>query len=241
MGIKVVQEIIDFLRRKETYYTRSFSQTGEDVIILSLVKALGLKNFSWIDIGAHHPMYFSNTALFYRKGYRGINVEADPKLINEFYRKRPKDVNLNVLVNDKPGTIPFYIMDVPTLNTLSEEKAHEMELMGHKIIEKKELKAMTISEIIDKYNNGVFPDFLTLDVEGCDLEILKTIDWTKTTPKIICVESVPYSIDTQDNFEYMRNNEMTKFILDKGYYIAAYTSINTIFMKKELIKKSENK
>jgi len=66
--MSIGQEIIDFIRRKETYFQRSFSQTGEDVIILSLIKAFNIKDFSWLDIGAHHPLYFSNTALFYKKG-----------------------------------------------------------------------------------------------------------------------------------------------------------------------------
>lgn len=236
MGFTIGQEIIDFLRRKETYYNKTFSQAGEDVIILGLVKHFKLKDFSWIDIGAHHPLYFSNTALLYKNGYRGINIEADPSLIGEFRRKRPHDINLNVLISDKPSEQDFYIIDPPTLNTVSEEDAISAEKIGHKIVDKIKLKADTITNIINQHCNGKFPALLTLDAEGYDFEILKTIEWEKASPKIICVEIVPYDPHTKDNFEYMRNSEITQYLIGKNYFIAAYTGINTIFLKRDVLR-----
>lgn len=235
MKSKKGQEIIDFLRGKETYFQRSFSQSGEDVIIYWLTKTLELKKFSWIDIGAHDPQYLSNTALFYRKGFRGINIEGDPSLIKEFHRKRPKDINLNILISDKSGKQDFYIIDPPTLNTLSEAEALRYKELGYTIKDKIEVESMTISEVIYKYCQGVFPDFLSLDAEGWDFEILKKIEWEKSFPKIICVEIAPHSSTVKDNFGYMKDNEMTKYILDKDYFIAAYTGTNTIFVKNNLI------
>lgn len=232
--MSIGQEIIDFIRKKDTYFQRAFSQAGEDVIILGFIKALGEENFSWLDIGAHHPLYLSNTALFYRKGFRGINIEADPSLIKEFYRKRPEDINLNALVSDKSGKQDFYIINPPTLSTFSEDEAHRLETLGHKITNKIEINSITIPEILNKYSNGIFPYFLSVDAEGCDFEIIKTIEWEKTAPKIICVESVPYTLSIQNNFDYMKNNEMTKYLMEKDYYIGAYTGINTIFIQNKL-------
>jgi FkbM family methyltransferase len=235
MSFTTGQEIIDFFRRKDTYFKRAFSQAGEDVIVLGIINALNLKKFSWIDIGAHHPLYFSNTALFYKKGFRGINIEADPALIQEFYRKRPQDINLNVLISNKSTKQKFYIIDPSTLSTSSKEEALRLEKLGHKIKKEIEINSMTVSEILDKYNNGMFPDFLSIDAEGYDFEIIKTIKWETTNiPKIICIESVPYSINLQNNFNYMINNEMTKYLLDKDYFIGAYTGINTIFIQNKL-------
>lgn len=231
------QEIIDFIRGKDTYFKRSFAQAGEDVIILGLVNHFKLINFSWIDVGAHHPSYFSNTALFYNKGYRGINIEADPNLIGEFYRKRPNDINLNVLISDKNGEQDFYIIDPPTLSTLSKEEAYRLEGYGHKIKKKITVNTITVIDIVNKYSNGDFPCLLTLDAEGYDFEILKTIDWEKTAPKIICVEIVPYTYHLQDNFNHINKEEITAYLLGKGYFIAAYTGINAIFVDKKLIVK----
>lgn len=233
MGFAAGQEIIDFIRRKETYYKKTFSQAGEDVIILDLINHFKLKNFSWIDIGAHHPLYFSNTALLYKKGYRGVNIEGDSSLIGEFYRKRRKDINLNVLISNKEDELDFYIMDSPTLNTISSEEASNLEKLGHKITKKVKVKTTTVSNIIDQYCDGKFPDLLTLDAEGHDLEILKSIEWNETSPKIICVETIPYNPVIKDNFDSMHENEITKYILENGYFIVAYTGINTIFFKKE--------
>lgn len=239
MKFEFGQKIIDQIRGKKklcSFPCLTFSQTGEDVLISGFIQNLKLKNFSWIDIGAHHPVYLSNTAWFYKNGYRGINIEGDPSLIGKFYKKRPKDINLNILISDKSGKQVFYLIDPPTLNTLSKDEALEYEKMGYKIKDKIEIESMTVPEVINKYNKGCFPDFLSLDAEGYDFEILKTIEWEKSFPKIICVEIAKHLPTLQDNFDYMTNNKITEYLLNKGYFIAAYTGNNTIFVQRKLIE-----
>lgn len=215
-------------------YPTSYSQTGEDVFLLFLIQALGFTSFSWLDIGAHHPLFLSNTALFYEKGYRGINIEGDPELIKAFYQYRPEDINLNILANNSSEDCTFYILNPPTLNTLSKEEALRSQQMGYQITKEVILKSLTIPEIINKYNNGIFPEFLNLDAEGHDFKILKTIEWEKAIPKIICIEIAEHSPKIKDNFNYMVNNEITAYLFDKNYFIVAYTGNNTIFVHKSL-------
>jgi FkbM family methyltransferase len=220
-------------------YSISFSQVGEDIIIRTLLCQIEKPGkLTWLDIGAHHPTNLSNTALFYREGKRGINIEANPLLIQRFYKNRKRDINLNIAIADKSGTMDFYIMDAPALSTLSAEEAHRYEKLGVKIIDKISVKTMTVAEVIDKFCDNIFPDFLSLDAEGYDLEILKTINYEKCSPNIICVENIPCDTKLKNYFDSMQINELSKFLISKDYSIIAFTLINTIFVKNDLIERS---
>jgi len=75
------------LFRKKSFGPRkecSYSQMGEDIIMQYILRAIGMKSWTWLDIGAYDPDVLSNTALWYKNGMRGINVEANPKLILNF-------------------------------------------------------------------------------------------------------------------------------------------------------------
>ena len=224
--------------RKRVIGAKTFSQTGEDVIVEFLLTQNDIPGkLMWLDIGAHHPIYLSNTALFYSQGKHGINIEANPFLIWKFYRRRKKDINLNIAIADRSATMDFYIMDDPGLSTLSAEEAHENEKKGHKIVKTIPIQTMTVTEVIDKFCGGIFPVFLSLDAEGYDLEILKTIDYEKSSPKIICVENIPFQHKLKNYFDSMQTNELSRFLISKNYSIIAFTLINTIFVKDDFIEK----
>jgi FkbM family methyltransferase len=219
-------------------YSKSYSQCGEDMVVKSILNPQPVnKKLMWIDIGAHHPTRLNNTAFFYEQGCHGINVEADPKLIQNFYYKRKRDVNLNIAVADKSGEMDFYLMDAPTLNTLSAVEAHKNEKLGHKITGIIPIKTMTITDVLGKYCENIFPDFLSLDAEGYDLTILRSIDWEKAHPKIICVENIPYLPKLKNFFESMQINELSRYLETKNYSIIAFTLINTIFVHNDYIEK----
>jgi hypothetical protein len=101
---------------------------------------LTIDKISYVDIGAHHPRYINNTYLFYKRGATGINIEPDPFLIKAFLKVRPKDINLNIGINDKSNFSVqkdnFYIMSERTLNTFSEKEAREVEETSDYKIEK---------------------------------------------------------------------------------------------------------
>lgn len=232
---KYLKIILNKLSHRNSSKLTSFSQTGEDVIIDFLRKVLNLNNFSWIDIGAHNPSYLSNTALFYKKGFKGINIEGDPSLIRTFYKKRKRDINLNVVISDKSEELDFYIIDPPTLNTLSNEEAQTCKDQGYNIKEIVRVKSMLIVDIVNEYCNGVFPDLLTIDTEGFDLIIMKTIDWSNS-PKIICVEGTEHSPNILNRFNNLNDSEVVTYLFSKDYFIFAYTYNNVIFVKNEMLK-----
>ncbi len=180
---------------------------------------------------AHSPFYFSNTAYFYQKGCRGVNIEPNPLLFKNFIKYRKNDVNLNIGVADKEGELDFYVMSASTMSTFSLVNAQNLEREHSlKIVEVLKVKVSTIQNIIDKYCRGKFPDFLSLDVEGFDGTILRSIDYSKISPTVICVETISYS--TSGNG--VKDMRMINFLKDKGYMIYADTHINTIFVKEEI-------
>jgi len=91
--LSVLANIKRDIFKSSANWSKTFSQTGEDAIVKFLLNIIEKPSkLTWLDIGAHHPTYFSNTALFYSQGMRGINIEANPLLILEFYRKRKRDI-----------------------------------------------------------------------------------------------------------------------------------------------------
>lgn len=216
---------------KDKYKKVSFSQSGEDLIVKFILNGLKIEKPSYLDIGAHHPFYLSNTALFYENGSRGINIEPDPILFKEFIKHRKNDVNLNIGIADKEGELDFHILNPPSLNTFSKEEAERFEIEhGYKITRVVKVQVNTIAHIIEKYCNGMFPHFLSLDAEGLDEQILYSINYNITAPIVICVETISFSTSGHG----VKNYELINFLENKGYMVYADTYINTIFVQKKL-------
>jgi FkbM family methyltransferase len=172
-------------------------------------------------------------------GMRGINVEANPMLIGNFQRMRPKDVNLNIAIGDQDGEMNFYVMNHPALSTLSEAEAKNYEGQGFKILKVIPVQTLSVASMLKKYWQGTFPEVVSLDAEGYDLQILKTIDWDDRTlgiPKIICVECVPYEEGVHPHLEDLANHEIALFLKEKGYAPIAFTSVNGIFALREWVE-----
>ena len=149
-------------------------------------------------------------------------------MINEY---RTEDININVGVGKSDGVLPFYMIDEYSgRNTFSKEAAEAFVKKSpeFKIREVKNIKIMTIDEIIQKYCNGCFPDFLSIDVEGVDYDLLSGINFSVSGPKVIDVEVVSSVGDIGDKI---------KNLLEKNGYFAYFrASENVIFIKEEYKK-----
>ena len=209
-------------------YRKSYSQCGEDILINYIFSLRGIKNPSYLDIGANDPFFLSNTAMLYSNGSRGINVEANPTLLDKFKRLRTRDVNVNVGISDKAEELEFYIMSDNTLSTFMKAEYEAMLKQNGRLIEIKKIQLITVAELVDKYSSGVFPDLLTIDVEGMDFKILQSIDFSKTRPKVICVEAAEYSPIGAGT----RRTELIEFLESKGYYEYANTNLNAIMVDR---------
>ena len=208
----------------------SYSQCGEDLIIDFLISQLKISNFKYLDIGAHHPTYISNTFLFYEKGYSGVCIEPDPFLFKTIAKRRSKDKCLNIGVGlNNISSAPFYIMTEKTLNTFSKEEADKYASYGKQKIEQIiDLPLIRINDIIKNYFTSV-PDFISLDVEGMDLAILTDFNFTLYRPKVWCIETLTYT----ENKTEKKIKETIDYMISKDYLVYADTYINTIFVDRK--------
>lgn len=207
----------------------SYSQCGEDLIIDFIFMWLGLNDVSYIDIGANHPTWLSNTYFFYSKGFRGVLVEPDPDLAKQLSAARPGDRCLNVAVGvDGKDSAKMYVMTSRTLNTLVPTQATEYESYGLEKVEKViEVPQRDINEIMAaEFDRS--PNLVSLDVEGFDLEILKHWDFSRFRPEVFCVETLTF---TQNGTE-RKIGEIADLMAMHGYFAYADTYINTIFVSK---------
>lgn len=219
-----------------------YSQFGEDIILAHLFAQLDIKQPTYLDIGANEPRYISNTYYFYSRGSRGVLVEPNPYLFKKLKKFRPKDkvVNTGIGLNETKEA-DFYIFPnyANGLSTFSEKEARHWEQVGMKglgkIAVEKIIKMplITVNSILETYFNEKAPNFISLDVEGLDLEILKSLDFNKYQPEAICVETLGYD----DNQQTFKLQEIIDFMLTKNYNIYADTRVNTIFCLKDIFKK----
>lgn len=225
--------LVDRTQRIDDSYNRSYSQSGEDVIVNFIFQCLGIENPAYIDIGANHPYLFNNTALLYQSGSRGINIEPNPELFELLQQIREHDVNLNIGIAQEKGFLDYYLMSSPTMSTFSLEEREKLEketsIDISRIIK---TKTDTLSNVLNDYAHGIFPDFLSLDVEGLEEIILRSIDYDHNFPKVICIETLTY---TENNTE-RKEQSVINYLIDKGYMMFADTYINSIFVKQDLWK-----
>ncbi len=204
------------------FYRKSYSQFGEDMVLSTFLNVL--KKGFYVDIGAYHPKKFSNTYFFYKRGWRGINIDAKPGSMKLFRKKRKKDINLEIGVSKEEKELDFYISNITTNNTFSKKMA-DMSISNGEILEKKVVvKTITLERILDKYlpkNQKI--DFISIDVEGLDMEVLESNNWDKYKPGFILVEM--HNIDIVD----IKNSEIYKFLEPIGYRLISVANITLIF------------
>jgi FkbM family methyltransferase len=237
MFINALPEGIKYRIRKDLLYqnklltranesrSNSYSQEGEDLVLARLFdkKTEGF----YVDVGAYDPVKYSNTLKFYELGWRGINIDARPNSMLAFEEKRPRDINIETAVGTKAGTqVSYYAFEEGAYNTTEDELAEEI-IKNRKssLLSKLTLNIDSLENILDKHlpsNTAI--DFMSVDVEGADLDVLKSNNWAKYTPKVLVVESYGSSV-----IEDM-DSDISKYLGTLGYKLVAKT-INTMFFK----------
>lgn len=212
------------------YIHKSYAQCGEDLIIDFLALKFGWKNFSYLDIGTNHPKKFNNTYLFYKKGNRGVCVEPDKNLVKSINASRGEDIVLNVgLSSGEESIADFYIMSVDTLNTFSKEDAEKLDKEGiYTIKEVVKVPLKNINNIISETFKGRTPNLVSIDVEGWNEEIVRSLDFNSYKPEVLCLETVTFATDNTET----KIDSIIEYVKSKGYFVYADTFINTIFINQ---------
>ena len=158
--------------QEDLYSTLSYSQEGEDLILKRLFD--GQKKGLYVDVGAHHPKRFSNTYLFYKMGWRGINIDAMPGSMEKFKEVRPEDINIEAAISDKDELLTYYIFNESALNTFSKNEAEQKAGKGnYRVIDEIKINTIPLSQVLNKHlDSNKQIDFLNIDVEGYDFKVL---------------------------------------------------------------------
>jgi FkbM family methyltransferase len=168
----------------------SYSQFQEDLIIDAL---LGYPHDGiYIDVGANHPVTLNNTYRFYKRGWRGISVEPNPALHARLAEVRPCDKNLNIGIAPKKKMETFYITDPDTLSSFDRKTSmREARRYGGGIVSELQIECLPLTElfaIAAKEHSGKTVVLLSVDCEGYDLEVLRSLDWKIYRPSVVLVE-----------------------------------------------------
>lgn len=190
----------------------SFSQFGEDLLLEHLLPPKGF----YVDVGAYHPVTYSNTWLFNRNGWRGIVVEPNPEMARLHRRRRPRDIIVESAVGAEPGEVRY--QSVPEAN--NNRILAEGEIPAGGTVSS--VKMTTLARLFqEKLPPDQQVDLLCIDCEGMDLAVLQGNDWGLAKPRVICVEGKD---DTEQKM-------LTRLLAPRGYRVQARAGYSLIYVR----------
>ena len=214
----------------------SFSQFGEDIALYKLfhpkvssgIPVRFKEDGFYVDIGAGHPIANSQSYFFYRRGWRGIVVEPLPAMEPLFRVVRPRDKYLKMGIAERSGFLDYYIYDNPFLNSFSREESQKnAEALGAKFTGQIAIPVDTLASILSKeMSNSDSIDFMSIDTEGYDLEVLRSNDWTRYRPKFLMVEI------NKNNVVDLTDEPVVVYLRSKNYDINSVFVQNIMFEDK---------
>jgi FkbM family methyltransferase len=222
---------------------RSYSQHGEDLQIAYYIRKR--ERATYIDVGCLWPKHFSNSYFFYERGGRGLCIDANPTVAEEYNRMRPHDVFLNCGIAASQGTMTYYMHDNPVFNTFSADHAAELagrvaamedspQREGRELTGTLEVPTMTLDQAIESTGFAAMcsgrVDFLSIDVEGLELEVLSGFDFRRPRPSLVVIEDVRRGTESKRSLEEIPT---VGLVQAHGYSLAGQVGINLYFVDQE--------
>jgi FkbM family methyltransferase len=202
---------------------KSYSQEGEDMIMRRVFE--NQTTGMYIDVGAHHPKRFSNTYFFYKRGWSGLNVDATPGSMKRFQKTRPRDINIEAAITNRATQMRFFMFGESALNTFDPELAQARQNKGHRVIKEQAISTVTLAELLNNHwRKDAKIDYMSVDVEGMDLQVLESNDWTAYRPEFVLVECLGQMLDN------VKSDETARFLINHGYELFAKT-VNTVIFR----------
>lgn len=214
------------LESEPDYGVLSYAQEGEDLLVRRLL------NFQehgfYVDVGAHHPRRFSNTYLFYLQGWRGVNIDASLGSMEPFRQKRPRDINLERAVHDTVCELPFYCFAESALNTFDAALARFYQSHGWQLVQVRTLVTVPLHQLLrDWLPPGQVIDFLTVDVEGSDLAVLRSNNWERFRPRLVLAEDLQAR-----RWDRCGESPLARFLASSNYEPIAKTLNTVVFFDR---------
>jgi FkbM family methyltransferase len=214
-------------------FTEQFGQEGEDVIISAFIRALAtrhklsLQDETYLEVGGNHPIATSSTYLLAKTfGMRGVIVEANPKLVPDLERIRRGDTIIHGAVQDKD--VETVALSISNANELSSvDRSFVLQWDNGKVGERGLLTvpAYRINRIMEEHFSAKAPLYMSIDIEGMDLAVLKDMDFAKFRPAVIQAEP-------SDHHIYENSRHMHEFMESKRYLLVARTNFNLVFVDR---------
>jgi FkbM family methyltransferase len=215
MILDLKQKIRELIYKR---YPISFGKSGDDIQLYKLIK--NEVPGAYVDIGCWHPIKASNSYFFYLRGWKGICIDPNPELGSLFTRYRKNDIFVNAAISEINDNLKYYSFQegYESMNTVNTDfiKYHHLEKKIKSIVE---VPSFSLKSVLDhNLSKNERLDFFDIDVEGFDLEVLKSNDWDQYRPKIIMIES-------KTNLKMDIYSDIVTFLNDKGYKLIGKTII----------------
>ena len=230
---KKIIDYISIFKRKFKYKKYSYSFNGVDLLVDYIFK--NKKNGFYLDIGAQHPVSNNNTYLLFKKGWNGINIDLDEKNINLFKLARPKDVNLNFAISDSEKEVDlFFYHDSSPINTLSKNVSDFQKAKVSKI---KKIKTKILNNVLEDLSFKNHIDYMNIDVEGHEIQVLKGFDISKYKPSVISIEYLDLNMKKlefkNNDVNNLLNSDLYKYFIQNNYFFVNWLHGDLIFVHKE--------
>jgi len=206
-------------------YRISYAQNREDIILSGFFE--GIEKGFYVDVGANHPDKLSLTRIFYDQGWRGINIEPNKQLYNLIEKSRPKDTNLNIGAADESGELTLReYPDGDGLSTFSKDAQQEYakDSSAYRDYTRRYkdyvVKVQPLAEIFKEHDVKNI-NFMNIDVEGFEYEVINGNNWEKYRPQVLCIEANHIV------------NDWRPLLKKANYELAFFDGLNNYYVAKE--------
>ena len=202
----------------------SYAQNFEDVL-LNRVFADKKTGF-YIDVGAQHPLYDSVTKAFYERGWQGINIEPVKEYYELLAKERERDLNLNLAVGETKAELDFFELEGTGLSTLDRATAERLAAEEGYNINRYQIPIVTLADIFQQHLHCPI-DFLKIDVEGWEEQVILGNDWSQFRPTVIVLEA------TIPNSPTRAETNITEILKERNYQRVYFDGLNDYYLANE--------
>lgn len=212
------------LRKRKLF----FSLYGEDAIITALLHPG--ETGTYVDVGANHPVEGLNTYRLFLRGWSGLAIDPNPQFAALFKSRRPRDIYLTEGAATESGELTYFEFEHDTMNTPSPNRAAELDALGFRRVGSRAVPCRPLKVMVEHYLTGRQIDLLSVDCEGLDLDVLRSLDLGKHRPTVIIAEDA-------DRYEGFRAGEgasaLDAFLRQNDYLPIAQTGYSTIYVARD--------